>query len=92
MKDIELFYLSHCPYCKNAKKAIGELVAENPAYSAIGIKWIEESLEPELAASRDYYNVPAVFYEGKKLYEAKPSHSYNTIKEKLKEVFDRVTG
>ncbi len=92
MKEIELFYLSHCPYCKNARKAIGELTEENPAYSAIGIKWIEESEQPEVANSRDYYNVPTVFYEGKKLYEAKPSHSYEVIKENMKEAFDKVIG
>lgn len=90
MKEIELFYLTHCPYCKNAKEAIDELIAENPSYSSIGIKWIEESLEPEIAASRDYYHVPTVFFDGRKLYEAKPSHSYKTIKDNLREAFDQV--
>ena len=27
MKEIELFYLKTCPYCRNAKKAIAELAA-----------------------------------------------------------------
>ena len=40
MKEIELFYLASCPYCRNAKKAIGELSAENPAYADIRIDWI----------------------------------------------------
>lgn len=90
MQEIELFYLSHCPYCSNARKAIEELTKENPAYSAIGIKWIEESMEPELADSRDYYNVPTLFFEGRKLYEAKPSHSYEIIKENIRTAFDEV--
>ena len=90
MKEIELFYLERCPYCKKAMKAIEELTAEDPVYSEIGIKWIEESLEPELAASRDYYNVPTIFHEGKKLYEVKPFHSYDTIKESIRKAFDSV--
>ena len=90
MKQIELFYLSGCPYCRKAKQAIGELIEEVPGYAEIGIKWIEESIEPELAACYDYYNVPALFYEKKKLYEAKPFHSYDTIKESIRMAFDSV--
>ena len=28
MKEIELFYLSHCPYCIKARKAVDELKRE----------------------------------------------------------------
>ena len=49
MKEIELFHLTRCPYCINARKAIGELLEENPAYAALSIRWIEESEEKELA-------------------------------------------
>ena len=92
MKQLEIFYLSRCPYCRNAMKAVEELREETPAYSDIEIRWIEEREEPELAASRDYYNVPSVFFEDEKLYEAKPSHSYETIKENLKKAFDRAAS
>ena len=54
MKQIELFYLKSCPYCRNAKKAIGELTEENPVYADIRIEWIEESEQPEIAEERDY--------------------------------------
>ena len=37
MKEIELFYLKTCPYCRNAKRAIDELIEENPAYADIQI-------------------------------------------------------
>ena len=90
MKQIELFYLSGCPYCKKARKAIDELMEENGAYAAVGIRWIEENLEPKLAGSYDYYNVPSVFYKGKKLYEAKPFHDYDTIKDSIRKAFDSV--
>ena len=62
MKEIEIFYLAGCPYCKNARKAIAELTEENPAYAGIGLRWIEESEEPALADARDYYSVPSLFF------------------------------
>ena len=89
MKQIELFYLTHCPYCVKARRAIAELTEENPAYRDLSIRWIEESAEPELADGRDYYYVPTVFYGDRKLYEAKPGHDYSTIKKSLKEAFDK---
>ena len=41
MKEIELFYLSHCPYCIKARKAVEELTAESPAFTGLNIRWIE---------------------------------------------------
>ena len=90
MKQIELFYLTHCPYCINARRAIEELKSENPAYAEIKIHWIEESEEAELADSRDYYYVPTIFYGDEKLYEAKPTHSYSRIKRSIRDAFDQV--
>ena len=90
MQQIELFYLKSCPYCRNAKKAIDELTAENPAYGDVGITWIEESEQPEIADARDYYSVPAIFWNGEKLYEAHFTHSYDTIRESIRAAFDRV--
>ena len=40
LKQIELFYLTHCPYCINARRAIEELKSENSAYEEIRIHWI----------------------------------------------------
>ncbi|MBQ6926835.1 MAG: glutaredoxin [Oscillospiraceae bacterium] len=90
MKEIELFYLASCPYCRNAKKAIGELTEENPAYGDLRIRWIEESEQPEIAEQRDYYSVPTIFWNGEKLYEAHFTHSYADIKDKIRAAFDRV--
>lgn len=92
MKQIELFYLTHCPYCVNAKRALEELAKENTVYGDIQIKWIEESREPELAGSYDYYYVPTVYFNGRKLYEASPSQNYASIKESLRSVLDTVLG
>ena len=90
MKDIEIFYLSSCPYCRNARKAIEELTEENPAYGDIAIDWIEESEHPETADARDYMSVPTIFWNGEKLYEAHFTHSYNTIKQNVRDAFDKV--
>ncbi|MBQ9686647.1 MAG: glutaredoxin [Oscillospiraceae bacterium] len=90
MKEIELFYLANCPYCKNARKAIGELCEEKPAYADIDIHWIEESQEPALAEARDYYSVPTIFFGDEKLYEAHFTHSYDVIKDHIRTAFDKV--
>ena len=90
MKEIELFYLASCPYCRNARKATEELTAENPAYGGIKINWIEESEQPEIAEQRDYYSVPTIFWNGEKLYEAHFTHSYADIKNNIRSAFDRV--
>ena len=43
MREIEIFYLTGCPYCNNARKAVAELLKEDPAYQALSLKWIEEN-------------------------------------------------
>lgn len=90
MKDITVFYLASCPYCKNARRAIDELCAENPAYAALKLDWIEESEQPDLAERYDYYSVPSLFCGEEKLYEAHFTHSYSVIKESIRAAFDRV--
>jgi len=90
MKTITLFYLEGCPYCINAKKALSELQREKPEYQEVQIRWIEESQESELAGSYDYYYVPTIYYESKKLYEAHPSESYEDIKEKIRTALEAV--
>ena len=47
MEKITAFYLHECPYCANAKRAIGELIEENPAYKDIPLTWYEETENPD---------------------------------------------
>jgi len=69
MQKLTLFVLKGCPYCRQAKAWLAELVAENPAYAAVPIEEIEEREQKALADSYDYYYVPT-FYMGKtKLHE-----------------------
>lgn len=89
MREIEIFYLTGCPYCQNAQKAVAELLREEPAYDALTLRWIEETQQAALADSRDYYRVPSLFYAGDKLYECSPLHGYEAIKAHLKTAFDQ---
>ncbi len=91
-KKLILFYLTHCPYCKMAARAIEELTAEEPAYAAIPIERIEETLQPEISEKYDYWRVPTFFYGEEKLYEADPSQGYEEIRANVKRVFDTVLG
>lgn len=89
MKKLTVFHLEHCPYCRNAKKAVAELLEENPAYAELELSWLEESKEPEIAEQYDYYYVPSVFRGEEKLYECDPSEDYAAIKNNLKTAFDK---
>ncbi len=88
MKALTMFYLDDCGYCTKARRALEELYAETPEYRAIPMHMIEESQEPELADSYDYYAVPS-FYDGKdKLFEAHLFMSYEAIRDEIRRVLD----
>ena len=69
MKPIKLFYLKKCPFCIKAFRYIDELQEEHPEFKSIVIEKIEESEEPELADTFDYYYVPTFYIDGKKVHE-----------------------
>ena len=64
MKELTLFVMRGCPYCRQAKQYLEELRQENADYAAIPIREIDENVERELADSYDYYYVPS-FYLGR---------------------------
>ena len=90
MKTLTVMYLSRCPYCKNAKKALMDLLNEVPSYRNIPVEWIEESEQPALANTYDYWRVPSFFLGKEKLFEASPADTYDSIKAALKEALDTV--
>lgn len=69
MKEITYFYLAGCPHCKRADQLIADLIRENPEFAQISIKKIEESENPTLADSYDYYYVPCLWIGDEKLHE-----------------------
>lgn len=90
-KKITFFYLPGCPYCKNANKAIEELIQENPAYGSIEIERINELDPPAGISGYNYYYVPSMFIGKEKIYEADPSQGYEEIKESVRTVFEKAS-
>ena len=83
-----IFYMEGCPYCRNARKAVDDLLEADPSYAELKVRWIEENRERKLADSYDYYHVPSVFLDGQKLYEASPGDDYAKIRGHMKEALD----
>ena len=88
MKELTMFYLDDCGYCFKARQALDELFAENPAYASIPLRRIEESREPALADTYDYYAVPSFFIGKDKLFEAHIGMRYEDIKEAVRACLD----
>lgn len=69
MKPVKLFYLRSCPFCKKALRYIEDAKAADPALTAVEIEMIEESEQPALADTFDYYYVPTFYVDGVKVHE-----------------------
>lgn len=82
MKKLTIFYQEHCPFCKWAFNFIDELKNENPEYSKIPIETIEETQQPEVADTFDYYYVPTFYIDKKKMHEG------GIKKEELREILN----
>ena len=89
MAEITIFEQAFCPYCRKAHKALKALMEENPAYSAVNVRWIDENRQRGLADQFDYGYVPSVYLGARKLYEADPSEGYEEIRAHLKAALDQ---
>ena len=69
MKDVKLFYLKNCPFCKKAISYIESLKAQHQELAQVDIEMIEESEQKEVADSFDYYYVPTFYVAGEKVHE-----------------------
>ena len=88
MKKIVLIKIQGCPYCAQAYKAVDELKAENKDFESAEIEIIDEDLQPELAEKfTDYYYVPSMYVDNKKIYEAYPGESYSECLANVRKVF-----
>ena len=86
MKKITLIKMTGCPYCAAAFKAIDELKKN---YPPIELEVIDKYLQANLAEKfTDYYYVPSMYVDGKKIYEARPGESYDECFANVKGVFD----
>lgn len=73
MKSIIMFETNWCPYCKNARDYIEELMQENPQYKSLDIKIVDEELDTQISNEYDYYYVPTFFVDNEKAHEGIPS-------------------
>mgnify|MGYP000851554055 CR=1 FL=1 len=88
MKKITWFYLSDCPYCHQARKALDELKRENPEYKKVEIDWVDEQVHPEIADQYDYHAVPCLWIGQQKMYEAHLFETYEECYGKVKAVLE----
>ena len=91
MKHLTMIEMEGCPYCANAHRAMDALRAEG-GYEGVTVDFIDENREPEKTQpfAGQYYYVPSIFMDGKKLYEAQPGQSYDKIFVEVKRAFDAV--
>ena len=69
MKEVKLFYLRECPFCKKALRYIQQAKEKHPELAQVDIELIEESEQVEVANSYDYYYVPTFYVAGEKVHE-----------------------
>ena len=92
MEKLTLFYLDTCPYCRNARRALDELYAEDPGLRDVPIDWINEDEQAALAETYDYYAVPSIFLGKEKLYEAHLFEPFEECKENIRRSLERARG
>ena len=86
MKKITLIKIEGCPYCAAAFKAINQLKKD---FTAATIEVIDKNFEPERVEKfTDYYYVPTMYVDGKKIYEAHPGETYDECFASVKKVFE----
>jgi len=92
MKKVTYFHLATCPYCKQADRAIEELIAEHPEYAAVEFERINEYEHPEIADQYDYQCNPCMFIGKEKIYEShlfeKPEECRMHVEEVLKRALE----
>ncbi len=96
MKKVTYFHLATCPYCKQADRAIEELIAEHPEYAAVEFERINEYEHPEIADQYDYQCNPCMFIGKEKIYEShlfeKPEECRMHVEEVLKRALENAAS
>ncbi|MCB2288996.1 thioredoxin family protein [Clostridium sp. CS001] len=73
MKPVLMFVTEWCPYCKKALNWMDDIKKQNPAFTDIEIKIIDEELQPDIAKQYTYYYVPTYYVDGVKVHEGAAS-------------------
>lgn len=86
MKKITMIKIQGCPYCAAAFRAIDELKKNFPGAT---IDVVDENLEPaRVEKFTDYYYVPTMYVDDKKIYEAHPGETFDECFANVKKVFE----
>jgi thioredoxin 1 len=72
MKPVLMFVTEWCPYWMD------DIQKQNPAFTDIEIKIIDEELEPDIAKQYTYYYVPTYYVDGVKVHEGVASKNIIT--------------
>lgn len=88
MRELLMFVLEGCPYCRMALAALEELRREEPGYRSVPVRLVDEEREADFADRFDYYAVPSLFLDGSKLFEARPGMSFVRIRAELRRALD----
>ena len=83
MKQVTMFVMEGCPYCRQAFKWMDELMQQYPEYNDVELTVIDETRQPDVAEKWDYYYVPTYFVGKEKLHEGAAT------KDKIQRVFER---
>ena len=87
MKKITMLKIEGCPYCRQAFQAIDQLKNENENFAALNIEIIDNYSELAKPFAQDYYYVPSMFVDGKKIYEAHPGETFEECFANVQKVF-----
>ncbi len=74
MKQITLFILKYCGYCRRALQLIDTVKAEHAELQPVPIRIIDEGEQRELAGQYDYYFVPTFYIDSVKIHEGPVDH------------------
>ena len=85
MKEVKMFMKASCPHCKKAFSLMEEICGEHPEYKAVSIKKIDETKEPDYAATFDYYYIPTFYVGDSKVHEGAPT------KEAIEKVYEEAS-
>lgn len=66
MKEVLMMLLPDCPYCHQAEEMLEQLMERDPRYRQVPIRRVDESAQPEFAATLDYFMCPPSLWGAKK--------------------------
>lgn len=87
LKKITLLKIDGCPYCRQAFNAIEKLKSENETFATLNIEIIDNYSDSAKTFAQDYYYVPSMFVDGKKIYEAHPGETFDECFANVQKVF-----